>query len=84
MGLFDVFLNFFKKKPFAGVIRKCPNCGKKIDLGYERCPYCGVHIDSMFKKKCPKCKTLNNLNATVCKKCGYNFEADIERAKENF
>ena len=82
MGMFDMFKGFFHKKPFQGEIRKCPNCKEKIDLGWERCPKCGVHISSIFKKKCPECKALNDLNATLCKKCEYNFLAEMERAKK--
>ncbi|MBN2478549.1 zinc ribbon domain-containing protein [Candidatus Micrarchaeota archaeon] len=80
MGLFDVIKRAFKKNPYAGVKKECPNCGAEITLDMERCPKCGVRISSMFKKKCPKCKALNDLTAVVCEKCGYSFARELERA----
>lgn len=82
MGIFDMLTNFFHKDSYAGEIRKCPNCKEKVDLGWERCPKCGVRISSMFRKKCPKCKSLNDLKASICKKCEYNFVAEQKRAKK--
>ncbi len=84
MGILDLFSKLFNKSPYAGEIRPCPNCKEKIDLGWERCPKCGVHLASMFKKKCPKCEKMNDLNASMCKntECNYNFAAELERAKK--
>ena len=82
MGVFDLLKKAFKKNPFAGVVRKCPNCETKVTLDMERCPKCGVHIKAMFRKKCPNCTTANELDAIECTKCGYNFEEEYARAKK--
>ncbi|MFA5049933.1 MAG: zinc ribbon domain-containing protein [Candidatus Micrarchaeia archaeon] len=83
MGFFDILFKSVKKNnPYAGIFKPCPNCKKKVNLGYERCPNCGVRIASMFRKKCPKCKTLNDLDAPICKneKCKYDFSAEMALA----
>ncbi len=30
--------------PFEATVMKCPSCGGSIDLGEDRCPYCGTTI----------------------------------------
>jgi rubrerythrin len=50
----------------------------------ERCPKCGTHIKSMFRRKCPNCGSLNELDAPACVKCKYSFEAELERAKRTY
>lgn len=80
MGVGELFKGMFGKKPFAGIIKKCPNCNADVDLGWERCHKCGVHIASMFRKKCPKCGEMNELNSFMCKKCEYNFAEEFKRA----
>jgi len=77
MGIFDILHSLFGgHSKYSGVIRKCPNCGVKIDISKERCPNCGVHISSMFRKKCPRCKASNKLDAKFCVKCGYSFSEE--------
>lgn len=80
MGLLDAILTFFKRKYSIEI--DCPNCGNRISLDMERCPYCGVRIKSMFKKKCPRCGTLNELDAERCVKCKYDFALELELAKK--
>lgn len=90
MGLGEIFGNILgsgKKREFQkGKDLKCPSCGAKVTLDMERCPSCGVRIKSMFKRKCPnpKCLHLNDLDAKKCEKCGYNFMAELERAKRTY
>ena len=85
MGLID-----FIKTMLRGTVSgkgdwyKCPSCGEQINLGMERCPKCAVHVSSMFRRKCPKCQTLNELSNKRCSNCGYDFEAELERAKKTF
>lgn len=66
-----------------GDVQKCPHCGETVLITMERCPKCGTHIKSMFKRKCPnkKCETLNELDAKRCVKCGFDFDAELKRAE---
>ncbi|MDD5337062.1 MAG: zinc ribbon domain-containing protein [Candidatus ainarchaeum sp.] len=80
MGLLDLLTG--KEGGEKGWKAKCPNCGKEITLDVERCPYCGVHVKSMFRKKCPKCGELNELDVERCVKCKYDFAAELARAKK--
>jgi hypothetical protein len=80
MGIFDLVKNIGGGG--GGRWEKCPNCDTDVSLDMERCPKCGVHIKSMFKKKCPKCKTLCEVDAKKCEKCKYNFEEELARAKK--
>ena len=73
MGLLELLSGIFKRKPHKEIQASCPKCKAKVNLGMERCPSCGTHIESMFRIKCPKCEHLNGVNATSCEKCGYNF-----------
>lgn len=80
MGLLDVLLG--KESNPKGRKAKCPGCGAEVMLDMERCPSCGVHIKSMFRKKCPKCEELNELDAERCTKCRYDFAVELARAKK--
>lgn len=80
MGLLDVLLG--KEANPKGGKAKCPGCGAEVTLDMERCPSCGVHIKSMFRKKCPKCEELNELDAERCAKCRYDFAVELARAKK--
>jgi|GEM_PF-5387914 len=35
MGILDLLKNSLVKKPFAGIIKKCPNCEANVDLGWD-------------------------------------------------
>lgn len=85
MGILDLLKGAAKGSGSAkkGQKQKCPGCGETITLDMERCPKCGIHINSMFKMKCPKCETLNDLDAKKCTKCGYSFEAELKRAEKS-
>ncbi|MBI5051268.1 hypothetical protein HZC08_00770 [Candidatus Micrarchaeota archaeon] len=84
MGLGEILGGIFKGNPASkkGPKQKCPNCESIVFINEERCSKCGVHIKSMFRRKCPKCATLNELGSKNCSKCKYDFEAELERAKE--
>ncbi len=82
MGLLDGLFGRKKKKTLASKDFKCPNCGKTVELKWERCKSCGTRIKSMFRKKCPKCKGMNELDAKICKECNYDFEAEVRAAKK--
>ena len=86
MGLLDLIKSMLKGSGSAskGQWQKCPQCSEKINVSMERCPKCGVHISSMFRRKCPKCETLNELENKRCSKCKYDFEAELARASRTF
>jgi predicted RNA-binding Zn-ribbon protein involved in translation (DUF1610 family) len=71
MGILDLLGNIIKPKAHSNIESKCPKCGTPVNMGMERCPSCGVHIESMFRIECPKCKAANDLKAEKCTKCGY-------------
>lgn len=71
MGLMDLVSGILKPKRHSDLSGKCPKCQTTVNMGMERCPKCGVHIDSMFRIECPKCKTANELKAEKCSKCGF-------------
>jgi ribosomal protein L40E len=73
MGLVDLVKDALTEKPHAERKAECPKCHTPITLGMERCPKCGLHLESMFRIECPKCKTANELNAVSCSKCGYDL-----------
>ena len=86
MGLGEIIKVMFKGKPVQvnkGQKQKCPSCGEALTLDMERCPKCGVHVKSMFRRKCPKCKTLNELDNKRCSQCAYDFEGELEGAKRD-
>jgi len=70
MGILDAIGGIFgASNSGSSVWMDCPECKTKINLGMERCPKCGTHIDSMFRLKCPNCKNENPLRAKQCEKC---------------
>jgi predicted amidophosphoribosyltransferase len=70
MGLLQSIGSLFGASPTGSSNwMDCPDCKTKINLGMERCPKCGTHIDSMFRLKCPNCKNENPLRAKQCEKC---------------
>ena len=71
MGLLDLISSALKPRPRSDMKAKCPKCKSDLNMGMERCPACGTHVESMFRLECPKCKTANDLNAIKCAKCGY-------------
>ncbi|HIH22526.1 TPA: hypothetical protein HA238_02255 [Candidatus Micrarchaeota archaeon] len=85
MGIGEILKNIAtgttKGESKKGPVQKCPNCGETVLLSMDRCPKCGVHVKSMFRRKCPKCADLNELDAKKCRKCGYDFVAELERAQ---
>ncbi len=84
MGLTDILKGVLKGRESTGgdQWQKCPSCSEQVNLSMERCPKCGVHLSSMFRRKCPKCETLNELDKKKCVNCNYSFEAEFERAKK--
>lgn len=66
-----------------GDVQKCPQCGETVLINMDRCPKCGVHIKSMFRRKCPKCGSMSELDAKECsnKKCRYSFVEELKRAE---
>ena len=75
MGLLDLISDAIKPQPHSDLKGKCPKCKTDVNMGMERCPKCGVHIESMFRIECPKCKAANELKASRCVKCGYELAA---------
>ncbi len=82
MGLFD----FLSKKKLTKLV--CPNCKNQILVDiYDkkaRCPHCGIHISTMFRKKCPKCKAACELDAKTCYNCGFSFETQEHVARQTY
>jgi len=78
MGFLDLIKGAVKGKPHAERKAECPKCKSPVTLGMERCPNCGMHLESMFRIECPKCKTANELNAAKCSKCGYPLSDKAE------
>ncbi|MCX8198326.1 MAG: zinc ribbon domain-containing protein [Candidatus Micrarchaeota archaeon] len=70
MGLLELLSGIFKAKPHSHLRAKCPKCKADVNLGMERCPKCGTHIESMFRIECPRCKTPNEISAAKCSGCG--------------
>ena len=75
MGLLDLLSKAIKPKAHRDLKAKCPKCAAEVNMGMERCPKCGTHIESMFRIECPKCKAANDLNAEKCEKCGFQLIA---------
>lgn len=60
---------------------RCPNCGKRVKLGYSTCHHCSAQVatprpigasphDPMTaRKECEACKELIRPDATVCPHC---------------
>lgn len=60
---------------------KCPNCGKRVKLGYSTCHHCAAQVakpralgaprhDPMtVRKECEACKELIRPDASVCPQC---------------
>jgi hypothetical protein len=77
MGLLDLVSGAIKPKPRSDLKAKCPKCKIDLNMGMERCPQCGTHVESMFRLECPKCKSANDLKAEKCAKCGYPLSEQI-------
>ncbi len=73
MGLLELISKALKPRPLSKRKAKCPKCKADLNLGMERCPKCGTHVESMFRFECPKCKAPNELKAEKCKNCGYDL-----------
>jgi len=69
MGFFDFLNKLFGPKKKQEVL-KCPNCAHAILLDMDRCPGCGLRINSLIKIKCPKCEASNEGNSAKCSECG--------------
>lgn len=59
--------------------KKCGYCGKKINVKYTICPFCGGHLQDKVKilsPECPRCKVSlkvyleDNEEYDICPKCG--------------
>lgn len=65
----------------GNLVLKCPNCGKRVKLGYTTCHHCGAYVGKPSKltplqhdpmtvrKECEACKEPIRPDATVCSQC---------------
>lgn len=57
-------------------MRKCPNCGKYVELHTNFCVYCGFKFSSnneekvTRKRSCPNCGEIVDATASFCTSCG--------------
>lgn len=69
----------------GNLVLKCPNCGKRVKIGYTTCHHCGAHVgrEPMFGPKldpatvtreCPHCKSAIRPDASVCPHCQRDVE----------
>ncbi len=73
MGLFDFLKGIFRKEKKPEVLN-CPNCSHRITLDMDRCPGCGLRINSLIRRKCPRCGTSNEGTAEKCSSCGASLK----------
>ncbi|MCX6770403.1 MAG: zinc ribbon domain-containing protein [Candidatus Micrarchaeota archaeon] len=79
MGIVDLISDAIKPKPHSDLKGKCPKCKADVNMGMERCPKCGTHIESMFRIECPKCKAANKLDAMKCTSCGTALAGEAQQ-----
>jgi DNA-directed RNA polymerase subunit RPC12/RpoP len=50
----------------------CAKCGKKHDIDYPQCPYCGYEKgQSIAQKTCFRCGKEHDIDYPQCPYCGY-------------
>lgn len=62
------------KETYLG--NECPNCGDRISIHNDYCPYCGQAIDWDIATvyECPKCHHKREVKYNFCPDCGTKME----------
>ena len=81
IAFFGVLALFVFSLVTGRTVLKCPNCGKRVKLGYSTCHHCGAQVANPralgapkfapeeIAKECDHCRTLIPPEASVCPQC---------------
>lgn len=63
--------------------KRCPNCGKKINMALKFCNYCGSDL-GQYEINCPNCGKSIKMNLVICNHCGTDIiQYKIDKFEES-